>query len=255
MMRTLAVIIVACFFILVSCSGPASDKGALSGNSAQGENQAAVQQAAQKQPGATQSAPTAKSTEKDCSTYEQGSTNAGTCYSMLAEETGNYQLCEQIEGNDAIRSGCFNGVAAKLQDESVCDQMTLPESEDYQQQIEIGVCKEFVKSQSGIVNAPAAKTTAQKPAKSGVTLEQCKAMTDQEQGTTGQCYFMVAVAESDYTICNNIQGDFNVQTRIQCYNNVAAKLKDESVCDSMNVPGYAYLDMAKQQCRRYVAEI
>jgi hypothetical protein len=228
-MRTITPLCVLVFFLLCACSS----KTPLA------------------QPRADTTARTdATAQPADCSTFEQDSMDAASCYARDAREKKDYSICERISGvtSEALRSACFKDVAAALQDESVCDQMTLPNSEGYQVEIERGICKEFVKSQSGIVKAPARHT----PSQSGVTLEQCQAMTDQEQMTTAQCYFKVAVFGKDYPICNNIIGEINQQTRIMCYNEVAKALKDATVCDRMDVPSSANLDIAKQQCKQYV---
>jgi hypothetical protein len=188
--------------------------------------------------------------QRDCSTYDSPSQDAADCFERMASDNKDPAVCGLIEGIEfeGIRKTCYSSVAAALQDESVCDDMTLPDSEEYQVELERGICKEFVKSQSGIVAKPSTAVPM-----SGVTLEQCQAMTDQEQMSTGQCYFRVAVFAKDYAICNNILGSINQQTRIMCYNEIANALQDPAVCDAMEVPTTESLDLAKQQCRQYAA--
>jgi hypothetical protein len=223
-----ALMIVAFCLFIAACAGPEKDMDV-------------SDHLVDKQPASAQS---------DCSALEAGSQASADCYSVRARDEKDKSLCALIEGgsNEALRVACFSEVAAALQDESVCDQMTLPSAEDYQVELQKGTCKEFVKSQSGIV----AKPTTGAPPKSAVTLEQCQAMTDQEQMTTAQCYFKVAVFGKDTIVCDYIVGAANSQTRIMCYSQVAAALKDPSVCETMNVPDYPNLDMAKQQCRSLV---
>jgi hypothetical protein len=180
-------------------------------------------------------------TLEKCQTLTQKSGDADTCYTMVATEKKDSSLCKQVI--DA-RSACYRSVAAKLQDQSVCDEMEDPKLEDYQLEIEIGNCKNFVQTTS-------TKSGTDEP--NVATGTNCENYENQEMMAAAQCYLRSAVVTKDYTVCDSIIGDTNSQMRIQCYNSVASALKDPTVCDKLNVPNYKYTEMAKQQCKQYVA--
>ena len=192
-------------------------------------------------------------TLQDCQEMDQQSLDAATCYSTIAREKSDYTICQNIVGqsNMALRSACYQEIAGKLQDASVCDKMTLPEEESYQLSVSIGNCKYYVdtiKQKEPSTSGSSGTSTTTSSTGNSNGLAECQNYANQEMMAAAQCYFKLAIAEKDYTICENIVGEVYQPLRIQCFDGVAVQLKDKSVCDKMTVPNYQYTDLAKQQC-------
>jgi len=125
-----------------------------------------------------------------CEKIESMSSKAN-CYRQLAEQEGNKEICENIEGYIDIKDACLSQVAVKNQDAELCEQA--------------GGQKDFCLGRVAL-------------------LTQNELLCDKLSTELGRyaCYVRIATKKKDKTICEKIdnpESDY-YYLKENCYNNI-----------------------------------